>query len=466
MQYAHCDDTIVAISTPLGQGGIGIVRLSGSKALAIADQVFVSQNSKLPSTFKSHSVHYGKVVSRDQGKTQVIDEALLLVMRSPRTYTCEDVVEIHGHGGMVSLKKILSLTLTVGARLAEPGEFTKRAFLNGRIDLTQAEAVADIINARTESFLDVSVHQLRGELRFEIESIREHLMSAYVDIEARLNFPDDDTSQASCDLIKQKTAQGLGRVEQLLLSSKKGQILREGVKVVICGKPNVGKSSLLNVFLKQSRAIVSPIEGTTRDTIEEMVQIEDVLLHLVDTAGILEPRDSIEEEAVRRSHVHIDQAEIILMLFDVSQKLTLEDKRLMEKIQSKKIIAVLNKSDCPSAMSQQDVESFLPSVPCVKISALHREGIKQLETMILNIIGLAETDQSCSMIVSNLRHQEALRQCLSSLHLACEHLDHGLSLEFVSEDMKLAIRYLDQITGYDIDADLLDKIFSTFCIGK
>ncbi|MDP8266989.1 MAG: tRNA uridine-5-carboxymethylaminomethyl(34) synthesis GTPase MnmE [Candidatus Aceula meridiana] len=466
MYQNSLEDTIAAISTPSGQGGIGIVRVSGKEALSIGDEIFVGVNERKPSEFKTFTLHYGRVINRKGKAEEVVDEVLLTVMRAPKSYTCEDVVEISCHGGTVPLKKILMLTLDHGARLAEPGEFTKRAFLNGRIDLTQAEAVADIISAKTDAFLKLSINQLKGDLTLELESIREYLMDAYTEIEAVVNFPEDDIDASSRKKLSIDIKEALKHVEALLASSEQGRILKEGIKVVICGKVNVGKSSLLNVFLKQPRAIVSHIEGTTRDIIEESAQIQGIPLQLIDTAGILDPRDSIEEEAVKRSHLYIDQAEIILLLFDASQEISQEDINLANRIKDKNVIIVLNKCDCPTKIDEGAFRKLLPNFKMAKISALEKQGINPLEEMIVENALHGKRLETPKILISNLRQIESLKKCLTALEKAQEHFSQNLSLEFISEEIKLAISLLDQITGKDIDNDLIDKIFSSFCVGK
>src|SRR3989338_1891946 len=315
-QLKSLEDTIVAIATAVGSGGIGIVRLSGRQAVGIADQLFISRKNKKPAEFANYTAHYGWIVKNlragayiSELQEEIVDEVLLTVMRTPKSYTKEDVVEISCHGGMVSLRSILMMATELGARLAEPGEFTKRAFLNGRLDLTQAEAVLDIIQAKASAFLRVSHHQLKGELTKTLEDIREHVMTVYTQLEAIMNFPEDDIDSPAKPEILKRISEAEGQVERLLLSSEQGRILKEGIKIVICGRPNVGKSLLLNVLLKQPRAIVSDIAGTTRDTIEETAQIKGIPFQLIDTAGILEPRDFIEQEAVKRSRLSMDSAD-------------------------------------------------------------------------------------------------------------------------------------------------------------
>ncbi len=461
-QYQSLEDTIVAISTPSGQGGIGIVRLSGGEAVSVCEKMFKGKKGKPVSQLKSHTVHYGWIQSGDE----VVDEVLLTIMRAPKSYTKEDVIEISCHGGMVSLRAILQLAISHGARMAQPGEFTKRAFLNGRIDLAQAEAVLDIIHSKTEHFLKVSTHQLKGELSTELESIREELLKSYVEIEAIVNFPEDDIDASQREKIIEKIDVQKQRVEKLLASSQHGRILKEGIKIVLAGRPNVGKSSLLNVLLKTPRAIVSDIAGTTRDTIEELAQIQGIPFQLVDTAGILEPRDLIEEEAVKRSHMYIQGADLVLFVLDASSSVQQEDQMLMERVKDHNALVVFNKSDLKSQMTQADIKKYLPNKKMVKVSALKNEGFEQLESEILEAVWHDKHIDTHGIMISNERHIQSLRQVQSILEKSQRIFQEGISLEFVSEEIKQAVNYLDSITGRNVDADLLDTIFSKFCIGK
>ncbi len=471
VQLKSLEDTIVAISTPTGSGGIGIVRLSGKDALKIVDQMFIAKNQTLASTFKSQMVHYGWVMkTRDEGRgtkdDEIIDEALLTVFRAPKSYTAQDVVEISCHGGQVSVKTVLSLALNLGARLAEPGEFTKRAFLNGRIDLAQAEAVLDVISAKTDAFLRVSTHQLKGELSTELESIREALMDVYIQIEAVVNFPEDGINDAIQQQIMDRLKAQENIVEKLLRSAQNGRILKEGIRVVLCGKPNVGKSSLLNVLLKQPRAIVTDIAGTTRDVLEETAQIEGIPFQLVDTAGILEPRDLIEEEAVKRSHLYIESADLILLILDMSAPLSDEDMILIEKIKDSPVVVVLNKCDLKPAMDEKEVEAILKGKKIIKVSAGKKLFIDVLESAIVQQVWQGGQYDTHGILVSNIRHIEALKSAQVSIEKAREIVEQNMSWEFASEEIKLAVNQLDNITGRNIDADLLDRIFAQFCIGK
>ncbi len=472
-QIERLDDTIAAISTPSGRGGIGIVRLSGKDALAIADRMFTGKGKKKPSEFRTFSVHYGEVI-RDG---EVIDEALLTVMRGPRSYTREDIVEISSHGGIVSLKTILTIAVRLGARLAEPGEFTKRAFLNGRIDLTQAEAVLDVIQSKTEAFLRVSTHQLKGDLSIELEKIRESLMNIYVEIEAIVNFPEEDVDSwnggdrrgadaAAREAILGKIRAAQGGVEKLLASSEQGRILRDGIKIVICGRPNVGKSSVLNALLKHPRAIVSAVAGTTRDTIEETAQINGIPFQLVDTAGILEPRDLIEEEAVKRSHLSLMTADLVLFVTDAGQGSTGEDQKLFDLVKERDVVVVLNKCDLGGRVPLPEIQKIFVNKDVIRVSALLREGIEELEKAIVARVWHGEDTADCGLLLSNMRHINCLEGCLTAVQEAEKASCGGLSWEFVSEEIRAAVHTLDRITGRSIDSDLLERIFSQFCIGK
>ncbi len=469
-QFQNLKDTIAAISTATGVGGIGIVRLSGDAALEIADKVFIAKNpgAGKPSEFKTYTIHYGHVVvhQNEDEAPEIIDEVLLSVMRGPKSYTCEHVVEISCHGGIVPLRVILDLVVASGARLAEPGEFTKRAFLNGRIDLTQAEAVLDIIQSRTDAFLKVSSHQLKGDLRLALENIREALMQTYTAVEVVVNFPEDDVDDKGTDDILHATQNAWKQVEALLASSQQGRILREGIKVVICGKPNVGKSSLLNILLRQPRAIVTHVEGTTRDTIEESAEIQGVPLELVDTAGILEPRDLVEAEAIKRSHLHIQGADLVLFVVDASREFSEEDAKVSGKIKEQNVIVVVNKNDLEKAIDENKIVQCCPEKKIVSVSAERKEGIDQLEEAIIENVLSGTAVNPHSLLVSNMRHISSLRACVSGLEKAERLLRQKISLEFVSEEIKQCINELDSITGRNIDSDLLDKIFAEFCIGK
>ena len=464
-QYKGLTDTIVAIATVVGNGGIGIIRISGKEAIVLADDLFRAKSGEKMVYKRTYTVHYGWIVD-DEGNC--VDEVLLTIMRGPKSYTTEDVVEISCHGGFISLQVILNLILDKDeVRLAEPGEFTKRAFLNGRIDLTQAEAVLDIVNSKTTDFLQVSANQLKGELSTELERIRKGLMDIYISMEAIVNFPEDDIDSSGRAKLSNDIEEFRKDISGLLDSSDQGCILREGIKLVLCGKPNVGKSSLLNVFLKINRAIVSDIEGTTRDSIEENSNIKGIPFQVVDTAGIIDPRNSIEEEAVKRSHRHIQGADLVLFVLDADRILDGRDFDIMKCIEDKNVLVVVNKVDLEHKLDVEEIVKKFGKDCVVKISTLTQVGIENLKVRIMDmVIDKDVVNGGQGILVNNLRHIEALSSCCSTLVHTQVCLSEGLSLEFSSEDIKLAVNYLDGITGRNIDVDLIDNIFSQFCIGK
>jgi len=480
MQKINLDDTIAAIATPVGVGGIGIVRLSGRDALAIADKIFVSSSGKKPSTFKTYTVHYGWIINgspshpacpagRQVTKSQVkipqeiIDEVILTVMRSPRSYTKEDVVEINCHGGIVALRAVLDLVLENGARLAEPGEFTKRAFLNGRIDLAQAEAVLDIIKAKTDAALNLGMRQLKGALSGEVNKIRGDLLEILSLLEANIDFPEDNVASVNLGDIQDKLNKIKEKLNSILKGAKEGRIFREGINAVICGRPNVGKSSLLNALLKEERSIVTAIPGTTRDTIEEIIDIKGIPVRIVDTAGILEPRDLIEKKAVERAHQHITGADLVLLLFDGSKKLTSHDDSLIRKLRKKNVIAIINKIDLKQAIQKEKIAGLFPAV--ITLSAKKRKNINLLEDAIAGLVYAGKLLYE-SVMVSNLRHIEIIRSAQKLVASSLNSADNKAPVEFIAEDIRGSLGYLDDLLGRRFSEDLLDKIFNDFCIGK
>lgn len=453
-------DTIAAISTPIGESGIGIVRMSGKDALKVADKIFVSKDGKKPSSFKTYTTHYGWIVK----KTEIIDEVILTLMRAPRSFTKEDVVEINCHGGIVALRAVLDLVLENDCRLAQPGEFTKRAFLNGRIDLTQAEAVLDIIRAKTDSALKIGIEQLKGTLSRKISKIRKSLLDLLSILEVSIDFPEEQIKDLTLEDISKKLKDINNELNEMLDNSKTARIFREGIHMVICGKPNVGKSSLLNALLKQERSIVTAVAGTTRDTVEEIIDIKGIPIRIVDTAGIIEPRDLIERKAIERTKRHVDLADLIILLFDGSKRLTKDDKIIMDKLNKKTIIAIINKIDLKQKIEKDRILKRFNHV--IEISAKKSRNINLLEEGIANLIYKGKVTSCESMLVSNLRHIESLRVAQKLIAQASNSLDNKLSLEFIAQDIKDAFVYLDDILGKSFSEDLLDKIFSEFCIGK
>ncbi|MFA5356370.1 MAG: tRNA uridine-5-carboxymethylaminomethyl(34) synthesis GTPase MnmE [Candidatus Omnitrophota bacterium] len=459
MQGYNINDTIVAIATGAGESGIGIVRISGQDALCAADRIFVSRGKKPPSTFKTYTTHYGWVVD---GR-EIIDEAILTVMRAPKSYTREDIVEINCHGGILPLRRTLELALENGCRLAEPGEFTRRAFLNGRIDLSQAEAVMDIIRSKTGHALKVSAGQLLGVLSSRINKARGKALDILSALEADIDFPDDAGTLNTDDLGRRLRVLDKELVS-ILDSSKQGRILREGINVVICGKPNAGKSSLLNALLKQERSIVTPLAGTTRDTVEEIIDIKGIPIRIVDTAGIIEPRDLIEKKAIERSKKYIAMADLVILLFDASRKLSKEDNMLMKKVRGKKTLAVINKADLKPRIEEKKIIGKFGRA--ISISAKKLSNIGLLESAVADSVYDGKAAPGEPAIVSNIRHIEAIKKAQKLIAAAADSLDNKIPAEFIAQDLRDALGYLDDISGRRFTEDLLDRIFSEFCIGK
>ena len=459
---AGMSDTIAAIATPIGEGGIGIVRISGRDALAIADRIFISKNGKKPTDYKTYTVHYGWIAVSCQHN--IIDEVILTVMRAPNTYTREDVVEINCHGGIVALRAILDLVLVSGARLAEQGEFTKRAFLNGRIDLVQAEAVFEVIKAKTDLALKLGVRQLSGYLSSQIEKARKNLIDILSVIEANIDFPDEEIKDADIGEVNSKLGNVNNQLKAILEGAKQGRIFKDGISAVICGRPNVGKSSLLNAFLKQERSIVTPIAGTTRDTIEEIIDIRGIPVKIVDTAGILEPRDLVEKKAVARSKKYIKAADLIILVFDGSRKLDKDDMLLVRKLKGNNAIAIINKMDIRQKVDKEYIYKNFRHV--ISISAKKMKNINVIEENIVDIVYKGKIPSPELSIMSNYRHIEAARHAQKLIAETKKCLDNRVSWEFIAQGIKDALGYLDEILGKSFTEDLLDKIFSEFCIGK
>ncbi|MDP6685506.1 MAG: tRNA uridine-5-carboxymethylaminomethyl(34) synthesis GTPase MnmE [Candidatus Omnitrophota bacterium] len=466
------DDTIVAISTPVGEGGIGIVRLSGKDAVKIADKIFVSKDGERPSTFKTYTVHYGHIVERKLPKARkrgkIVDEVILTIMRAPRSYTKEDVAEINCHSGIVPLRKILDLCLKNGARFAEPGEFTKRAFLNGRIDVAQAEAVIDIVRSKTELSLRSAINSLSGRLSKKINEVRDELVSILAHMEALIDFSEEeDTNTLQKRDILNRLKKIDKEIESFLSSSEHGRILRQGVRTVICGSPNVGKSSLMNALLKESRAIVTHIPGTTRDTIEELINIKGIPLVLVDTAGITASGDIVEKEGIKRSHFSIENADMILLVLDYARKLKKTDRDIISKIKHRdNIIIVSNKHDLKKRIDINRVKRLLPRKSIVFLSALKSQGIDKLEKKIIDAVFKGKAPSAEYVGLSNDRQLFSLRASSIDIKEAIESLKNKVSLEFITIYARSAIENIGKITGHSITEEALDKIFAEFCVGK
>lgn len=452
------EDTIAAIATPLGEGGLAVVRLSGAKTLAIADKCFrpVGKSSLPPSVAPTHTIHFGKILRQNQ----VVDEVMLSVMLAPRTFTRDDVVEITCHGGLLPGKLVLETLLENGARLAHPGEFTKRAFLNGRIDLAQAEAVADLIHSRTELALAAANEQLAGKLSHRINLLRDDLMKILAHVEAHIDFPDEDITPDTRDQLIGRLQSGLAFMEGLLRTAGEGQILRRGIRAAIVGRPNVGKSSLLNQLLGHDRAIVSPIAGTTRDTIEETASIRGLPIVFIDTAGLRESADQIEIEGIRRSRKSLKQAELILHVLDASEPLSAEDQGYLAEFADKKRILVRNKSDLSPRLSLPD------GLTAVAVCSTSGEGIERLKDAIKESVWSGEIRADNLQVMINSRHQNALLRAQAAVRQTVEALRQDLSLELTALDLRIATDAIGEIVGKTSTEDLLDSIFSQFCLGK
>lgn len=457
-----CEDTIVAISTPVGQGGIGIVRLSGPESLPIAKKVFNPARKADLTEAKSPSIRYGRVVDPENGTE--VDEALVSVMRAPNSYTKEDVVEINCHGGMVAVRKILGIVLRNGARLAEPGEFTKRAFLNGRISLTQAEAVRDLISARTEESMKIAVDQLRGGLSEKLGKLRNSLIEICAYAEAYIDFPEEDIETGTSEEIMRRLSKIREESERLSQTFEEARFFREGLSVAIVGRPNVGKSSLLNALLMRERAIVTPIPGTTRDTIEECLNIQGLPVRIVDTAGIRSPIEAVEKEGIRRSVEALEQADFVIALLDGSEALKEEDMEILERIREKDAVIAINKCDLFGMLHLEG--GMPPGKKHIFISARNGDGLEELKSLIFQSTLKDWKEDHEGIIVTNIRHKLALDRASASLACAIDSLISNRPIEIFALELRDALDSIGEITGAVTTEDILNRIFSDFCIGK
>lgn len=449
-------DTITAISTPLGEGAIGIVRLSGSQAISIAQKIFKGKNLQ---DVESHTINYGHIIENDT----IIDEVMVSVMREPRTFTREDVVEINTHGGVAVTNEILQLLIRSGARMAEPGEFTKRAFLNGRVDLTQAEAVMDLIRAKTDKAMAVAVQQLDGSLKTLITNTRQEILNTLAQVEVNIDYPEyDDVEEMTTALMREKTQEFQKLLEHLLRTAKRGKILREGLSTAIIGRPNVGKSSLLNNLLREEKAIVTDIEGTTRDVIEEYVNIKGVPLKLIDTAGIRETDDIVERIGVERSKKALNEADLVLLVLNASEPLTQQDQTLLNISANSNRIILLNKTDLDERIERDQLPDDL-----IAISVLENQNIDKIEDRINQLFfensGSIEKDAT---YLSNARHISLIEQAVESLKAVNEGLEMGMPVDLLQVDMTRTWEILGEITGDAAPDELITQLFSQFCLGK
>jgi tRNA modification GTPase len=456
------EDTIVAISTPPGDGAIGIVRMSGDKSLEIARKIFRQKNGQPIQDQDHRHMLYGHILKGEI----VLDEVLLVPMLSPGTYTREDLVEIHCHGGVVPLTEIVKLILEHGASMAEPGEFTKRAFLNGRLDLAQAESVMDLIRAKTSLGFEVAYAQLEGQLSGRVDSIRSALLSAMAQLEVCIDYPEEDIEEMTYTEMTERFQSAENAVSLLLENSETGRILRDGLSTVIIGKPNVGKSSLLNALLRESRAIVTDIPGTTRDVIEETLNIRGVPIKLVDTAGIRETEDLVEKLGVERSKAFFNRADLVIFVLNAAEALSEEDEAIMAYLKDRRAIILLNKSDLQPVLDASHLHTRFGDVPIIRTSLVQEEGIQELEDEIAKMVYGGQVTLGERALVTSLRHQDALRRAAGALRDALKSCQDGMPYDFLQVDVKNAYEALGEITGETVENDLITKIFSQFCLGK
>lgn len=455
------EDTIAAIATPPGEGGIGIIRISGEQAEPILKKIFVPANAK---GWENRKMTYGNIV--DPSSDKIIDEVLCVLMKGPKTYTVEDVAEINCHGGMVPLRKTLELILDCGARMAEPGEFTKRAFLNGRLDLSQAEAVIDVIKAKTDKSFDVAMEQLEGYFSQRIKEIRASLLDILVRLAVNIDYPDEDIEEITYAELKANLSAVKSDLDALLDSASTGRILQEGLRVAIIGKPNVGKSSLMNSLLKEARAIVTEIPGTTRDTIEEHLSVRGIPVRLTDTAGIRQTSDIVEKMGIEKSRESFNQADLVIFILDLSSPLSEEDREIIARINGEKTIVVLNKIDLPQALDREEIAALIPGATLVETSMKTREGIDAIEEEIVSKVYGGRVKQQGSVMVTNARHQNLLKQSARSAADAISMIEQGEALEFVSIDVNSCYDSLGEIIGETVQDDIINEVFSRFCLGK
>ncbi len=457
-------DTIAAISTAPGEGAIGIVRISGDLAISIASSIYQCGTKQLEEQ-KTHTIHYGHIVDPKSG--EIYDEVMVSVLRAPKTFTREDIVEINCHGGIVAINRVLQLVLRMGARLAEPGEFTKRAFLNGRIDLSQAEAVMDLIRAKTDKSMQLAMRQLDGQLSHLIQNLRQEILNTLAQVEVNIDYPEyDDVEEMTLQLLREKTQQVLQGIRALLNTASQGKILRDGLKTAIVGRPNVGKSSLLNVLLREEKAIVTDIAGTTRDTIEEYVNVRGVPLQLIDTAGIRETDDVVEKIGVERSRKALKEADFVLLLLNQSETLQEEDIRLLETTKGMKRIILFNKTDLPSKLSKEDIAPYAKEEEIVTTSMLNKEGIDQLEEKIAGYFFQGQMNERDATYLSNTRHIALLEKAEQALVEVQNGIEMEMPVDLIQIDFTRAWDLLGEITGDSVQDELLTQLFSQFCLGK
>lgn len=454
-------DTIAAIATAMTSSGIGIIRISGEEAVSITDQIFYRKGGKKLADLESHTIHYGHICDGDE----VIDEVMVLLMRGPRSYTREDTVEIDCHGGVYVMKRILETVIKYGARPAEPGEFTKRAFLNGRIDLSQAESVIDVINAKNDFALKSSMKQLSGSVSAAVKEIRAEILHEIAFIESALDDPEHISLDGYPEQLK-SIAEGVQKkVEKLLSTSDNGRILKEGISTVIVGKPNAGKSSLLNTLVGEERAIVTDIAGTTRDVLEEQINLNGIILNIIDTAGIRETEDVVEKIGVDKAKKYLSDADLVIYVVDTSTKLDENDFEIMDLLKERQAIILLNKSDLTALTTADDIRTHVDKT-IISISAKEQTGIDELAETVSEMFFSGEVTFNDEVYITNIRHKTALQESLSSLHLVVQSIEDGMPEDFFSIDLMNAYEELGSIVGEAVEDDLVNEIFSKFCMGK
>lgn len=459
---AMTTDTITAISTPIGEGAIAIVRLSGPEAITITNELFTGKDLREIAT---HTINYGRII--DPNTRDIVDEVMVSVMRAPKTFTREDIVEINCHGGMVAVNKVLDIILSKGARLAEPGEFTKRAFLNGRIDLSQAEAVMDLIRAKTDKAMSVAVKQMDGRLSKLITELRQELLETVAHVEVNIDYPEyDDVEEMSHEMMRTNSREVHKRINELLEVANQGKILREGIATAIIGRPNVGKSSLMNTLVQENKAIVTDVPGTTRDIIEEYVNVRGVPLRLVDTAGIRETEDIVEKIGVERSRQVLQESDLILFVLNFNEELTEEDMKLFETVQGLDYIVIVNKTDLEQKVDLEKVKELAGDRPVITTSLVVEEGVDKLEKAIASTFFEGEIDTGDMTYVSNIRHIQLLKQAKQALEDAMEGIELGMPLDIVQIDVTRTWEILGEIVGDTASDSLIDQLFSQFCLGK
>ncbi|NLD18710.1 MAG: tRNA uridine-5-carboxymethylaminomethyl(34) synthesis GTPase MnmE [Clostridiales bacterium] len=455
------EDTIAAIATAYGEGGIGIIRISGECSFSVLNSIFVPQTSE---TLEGRKLTYGKITDPQSGET--IDEVLAVFMKGPKTYTTEDVAEIYCHGSVVALRKTLAAALRNGARMAEPGEFTKRAFLNGRLDLSQAESVIDMVKAKTDKSFDVALSQLEGNLSAKVSEIRIKLLDLLVDLAVNIDYPDEDIEEIEYDNLEEKTLSIGNLIEKLLSTASTGRMIREGIRVAIVGKPNVGKSSLMNGLMKESRAIVTEIPGTTRDTIEEVISIRSIPVYLIDTAGIRQTSNKVELLGIEKSKQAFNSADFVIFIIDGSQELTREDFEIIQYLKTRKTLVLINKKDIGQKILEENIKELLPDAEIAHTALLKGEGVEDVEETIERLVYGGEISQSESLLVNNLRHTELLKKGRDYLTDALDMTKKREALDIIEIDIRAAYEELGEIIGETVSEDIIDEVFARFCLGK